>query len=226
IVTQKESQRLLGVVDTNMDPLTMMAGRGQILKPKKFGLICDHCGYKGHLKKNCYKIIGYPADFKSKKKFQGGGARPYVNAASAEAGEGSGNPFHGHVLTEEKYKQLVGLLNKSTIGDCSSNMAGIASLICSASVEEWIVDSGATHHTTHKKEILSNVREMTEHSGVQLPIGNKADIKHTGSTVVLGNKSVDNVLHVPDFKFNLLSVSKLTKQLRCSVNFYPVFCLF
>ncbi|XP_075087492.1 uncharacterized protein LOC142169523 [Nicotiana tabacum] len=77
IVTQEESQRLLGVVDTNNDPLTMMTGRGQILKPKKFGLICDHCGYKGHLKENCYKIIDYPTDFKSKKKFQGGGTRPY-----------------------------------------------------------------------------------------------------------------------------------------------------
>jgi len=44
--------------------------------------------------------------------------------------------------------------------------------------------------------------------------------------VVLGNKCVDNILHGPDFKFNLLSVSKLTKQLRCSVNFYPDFCLF
>ncbi|XP_019258055.1 PREDICTED: uncharacterized protein LOC109236337 [Nicotiana attenuata] len=195
IVTQEESQRSLGFVDTNRDPLTMMAGRDQILKPNKFGLICDHCGFKGHLKENCYEIIGYLADFKSKKKFQGEGARPYVNAASTEAGEGSGNPFQGHVLTEEQYKQLVGLLNKPTTGDCSSNMAGIASLLCSASVEEWIVDSGATHHITHNKEILSNVREMTEHSGVQLPTGNKADIKHTGSTVVLGNKSVDNVLH-------------------------------
>jgi len=32
------------------------------------GLVCDHCGYKGHTKDNCYRIVGFPADFKSKRK--------------------------------------------------------------------------------------------------------------------------------------------------------------
>ncbi|XP_070007998.1 uncharacterized protein LOC142165223 [Nicotiana tabacum] len=53
----KESQRLLGVVDVNKDPLTMLAGRTyQSPKPKRagVGIICEHCGYKGHLKENCY----------------------------------------------------------------------------------------------------------------------------------------------------------------------------
>ncbi|OIT29853.1 hypothetical protein A4A49_57974, partial [Nicotiana attenuata] len=132
------------------------------------------------------------------------------------------------VLTEEQYKQLVGLLKKPTTGDCSSNMAGIASLLCSPSIEEWIVDSGATYHITHNKEILSNVRSMKgqEHSGVQLPTGVRAEIKHAGSAGVLGKENVKNVLHVPNYKFNLLSVSKISKELRCSVNFYPDFCLF
>ncbi|XP_075092287.1 uncharacterized protein LOC142172541 [Nicotiana tabacum] len=71
IVSQEESQRLLGVVDVNKEPLTMLTGRTyQGFKPKKpgVGIICEHCDYKGHLKENCYKIVGYPQDFKSKKK--------------------------------------------------------------------------------------------------------------------------------------------------------------
>jgi len=35
-----------------------------------------------------------------------------------------------------------------------------------------------------------------------------------------------NVLHVPDFKFNLLSVSQITKALSCVVLFFPEFCVF
>lgn len=31
---------------------------------------------------------------------------------------------------------------------------------------------------------------------------------------------------MPGFKFNLLSVSKITKELSCSVIFYPKFCTF
>lgn len=59
-VTQEESQRSLWVVDMKKDPLIMLVGKTQGLKPKKPGLICEHCGYKGYLKENCYKIIGYP----------------------------------------------------------------------------------------------------------------------------------------------------------------------
>lgn len=35
IVTQEESQRTLGIVETNKDPLTMLAGKGQFFKQKK-----------------------------------------------------------------------------------------------------------------------------------------------------------------------------------------------
>lgn len=31
---------------------------------------CDHCGCRGHTKDQCYKIVGYPTDFKSKRKGQ------------------------------------------------------------------------------------------------------------------------------------------------------------
>ncbi|XP_069148698.1 uncharacterized protein [Solanum lycopersicum] len=34
-------------------------------------LICDFCKCKGHNKEFCYKIVGYPPDFKSKRKVQG-----------------------------------------------------------------------------------------------------------------------------------------------------------
>ncbi|XP_070014565.1 uncharacterized protein LOC142175547 [Nicotiana tabacum] len=101
IMAQEESQQTLGVVDTNGDPLTMLAGKGQALKPKKFGLICEHCGYKGHLKENYYKIVGYPADFKRKKKPQPGGNRSFANAARTEETGGTNTQPQGHFLTEE-----------------------------------------------------------------------------------------------------------------------------
>lgn len=34
------------------------------------------------------------------------------------------------------------------------------------------------------------------------------------------------MLCVPEFKYNLLSVSKLTRELQCSVNFFSTFCVF
>ncbi|XP_070021754.1 uncharacterized protein [Nicotiana sylvestris] len=95
----EESSRTLCVVDTHRDPLTMLPEKTQGFKPKSTGLIYEHCGYKSHLKENCYKIVEYPQDFKSKKKagqFGGntgqpggraqfsGGFIPYANNATTK----------------------------------------------------------------------------------------------------------------------------------------------
>nr|XP_009759202.1 PREDICTED: uncharacterized protein LOC104211777 [Nicotiana sylvestris] len=95
IVTQKESQRTLGVTYTFKDPLTMLVGKGHEFRPKRPGLVCDYCGYKGHLKENCFKIVGYLSNFKSKKKGQNTGGRTYVNNATTEEKQGF---YNGKVM--------------------------------------------------------------------------------------------------------------------------------
>lgn len=58
-VIQEESQRLLGVIDINRDPLTMLINRRQGFRGKKLlDIACEHCGYKNHLSKDWYRIIG------------------------------------------------------------------------------------------------------------------------------------------------------------------------
>nr|XP_033514192.1 uncharacterized protein LOC117278866 [Nicotiana tomentosiformis]XP_033514193.1 uncharacterized protein LOC117278866 [Nicotiana tomentosiformis] len=71
MIIQDESQQSIGatVLLDKMDPIAMQAGRVQGFKGKKQFPQCEHCGMKGHTKENCYKIIGYPIDFKPKKKF-------------------------------------------------------------------------------------------------------------------------------------------------------------
>ncbi|XP_070031966.1 uncharacterized protein [Nicotiana tomentosiformis] len=36
--------------------------------PRKCTLVCEYCHLKGHTKENCYKLVGYPPDFKSKRR--------------------------------------------------------------------------------------------------------------------------------------------------------------
>lgn len=63
------------------------------------------------------------------------------------------------------------------------------------------------------------------HNKVYLPNDNTT-ISHIGSICMFINKFVSNVLYLPDFRVNLLSVSKITKKLNCLVVFYPDFCVF
>lgn len=53
---------------------------------------------------------------------------------------------------------------------------------------------------------------------VQLPTGVKLSVTHIGSVQLYPNMIIENVLFIPGFKFNLLSVSRLmSSQSYCLV---------
>jgi len=49
-------------------------------------------------------------------------------------------------------------------------------------------------------------------------------VQHIGNVPLNAEITLQNVLHVPDFQFNLLSASKLAKHLSSSVIFTPYSC--
>ena len=72
---------------------------------------------------------------------------------------------------------------------------------------------------------LPTVIEPSAKYLVGLPNGTRTYVKNVGSVVLDKNLHLLNVLHVPDFHHNLLSVSKLTASNNCFVTFYLDFCL-
>ena len=60
---------------------------------------------------------------------------------------------------------------------------------------------------------------------VSLPNGSHAKITRIRSTHLSNNLYVKDVLRVPSFHVNLLSVSQLTSALNCSIHFFPTFCV-
>lgn len=63
-------------------------------------------------------------------------------------------------------------------------------------------------------------------SKVHLPTGNIVSITHIGLTSTFKNQDIYNGLYIPKFKFNLLSISKPTKELKFMVMFFPDFYIF
>lgn len=109
-----------------------------------------------------------------------------------------------------------------------SNMAGIHSSLSNVFAYEWIVASGASHHTTHCNDLLFDIKKLDNHLSdkVQVPTGGRCQITSAGNATIFGTSKIQNVIPFPDFKFNLLSVSKITKDLSCVVLFFPDFCVF
>ena len=88
----------------------------------------------------------------------------------------------------------------------------------------WIIDSGATDHVTSLVELL-DLKILPKTTTISLPDGGQAHIESIGSLHVTAHIKLDNVLKVPQFQVNLLSVSKLMRALQCIVMFFSDFCV-
>ena len=89
--------------------------------------------------------------------------------------------------------------------------------------QDWIIDSGATDHIVSSPKFFD--KSSSKSSFVNLPNGSSVGITSVGSIELNSNLPINNVLCVPSFRVNLLSVSKLTRQLHCTILFHPDFCV-
>ncbi|XP_059315623.1 uncharacterized protein LOC132066310 [Lycium ferocissimum] len=163
-------------------------------------------------------------DYKFKKK--GGN---HANNAST-----SGN---GHPTSESQYQPQNFMLDKgkevSPVAKAATHAgttgAGIFTALLSSVVDyNWIVDTGATNHMVHNEKLLNRLNALTDisKSKVHLPTGEQVTITKTGDACVFKNKVLQDVLYIPEFKYNMFSVAKITKELNCFAALYPDFCVF
>lgn len=88
----------------------------------------------------------------------------------------------------------------------------------------WIIGFGASDHMCYNKYLLFNIQKLHSPYHISLPNGQQTKAYEVGSINLIDNIVLHNVLHVPLFKFNLLSIAKLCKQLKYLVVFSESFC--
>lgn len=90
--------------------------------------------------------------------------------------------------------------------------------------ENWLLDSGATHHLTSDLHNLSLHQPYTGGDEVVVGNGSTLPITHTGSITLPSSKRsllLNRVLCVPNIHRNLISVHRLCNTNRVSVEFFP-----
>lgn len=216
-------------------------------------LKCSYCHKEGHLKETCFKLIGYPPKGRGRGKFsQAQGFRPYSQAnqvSAAVIGDSSssqpvvitGNSAMDQTSTLENLQQQMTQLitfmknNNKIASSTPEDHIGMAGLVYSYSMLSfvpnclgslWIIDTGASNHMCCDKSLMHNLSVTNQPFQIALP--NKQTILvHQLGTMHLTSKLVlQNVLYVPTFNCNLLSVSKLTQDNNCSVQFTSSQCNF
>ncbi|KAK0577292.1 hypothetical protein LWI29_030858 [Acer saccharum] len=183
---------------------------------------CSHCGEMGHWIQTCYELNGYPVGH-PKAKFNTGPRgfsnkpRPTVNNVA----ESSSSQVVG--ISEDQLRQLLTLVGKNDDSISQANAVTKPGLSKIAS-RNWIIDSRATDHISSSSKLFCKQNSCSL-PPVLLPSGDKANIMATGSLPLNFVYYLHNVLCVPTFKVDLLSVSRLTRGLNCSITFFPYWCV-
>ncbi|KAA0042161.1 Cysteine-rich RLK (RECEPTOR-like protein kinase) 8 [Cucumis melo var. makuwa] len=102
-----------------------------------------------------------------------------------------------------------------------SGMSQSFGLISVDGTNPWILDSGATDHFTSFSEHFVTYTSCAGNEKIQIADGSLAPIAGKGQIVLFDGFSLQNVLHVPKLSYNLLSISKITRELHCKATFLP-----
>lgn len=72
---------------------------------------------------------------------------------------------------------------------------------------QWTIDNGASHHMTGNMETLVNVKKWNKEPKINLSTGETSNITQVGDVILRNNlMTLRNVLYVPSFKHNLISI--------------------
>ena len=177
------------------------------------GVVCYYCHKPKHM------IRDY-------KKRQSRNQRPQ-SAHVASTNEASNQPVQ---FTAEELARFH--LNPESLKSPSTPIVVIAEsgnlnkCLISSSSSEWVIDSRAINHMTSNCSIFSTFQSHPSTSFVTLANGSQSCVLGVGTIFPTPSLSLSFILSLPNFSFNLISMSKLTRALKCYISFFPGFFLF
>ncbi|KAL9233094.1 hypothetical protein vseg_008132 [Gypsophila vaccaria] len=187
---QEEEVRNITQRQIEATPAMAFAVRGAAHKSRPL-LKCTFCSRNGHLEDRCWEKHGYP---------EGRGPRR-VNRPTDVAGA---EP----VVTKIRTNAVTGEKN---LGVHSVRLNGKHDFI-------WLIDTGASTHVCGNLALLDNVTAISP-LDVGLPDGNHSKATHKGHVKINCSLTLENVLFIPNFTCNLLSVSQLLLSQNLSIHF-------
>lgn len=90
---------------------------------------------------------------------------------------------------------------------------------------QWVLDSGESHHMTPSSFILEDIRVLEKPFYITIPTGEVVLMERTGNLRLDKYIKLVNVLIVPRFSCNLISIHKLTCDMKCMVTYHSDSCV-
>lgn len=198
-------------------------GDNSIMRPR---VICSHCGRTGHEKKDCWQLVGFPDWFNDRSGGRGQGngnrgrgcgmntrGRGQANVAQATSSNSSFSE-----LTSDQWKILSQMIQEKSGNSASDKLSG------KNKIGDVIFDTGASHHMTGSRELLTDM-EMIPPCSISFADGNRTFAVKMGTLSLFDTIKLQRVLYVPDLNCTLVSVAKLVKQANCFATFTDTICV-
>ncbi|XP_014499195.1 uncharacterized protein LOC106760245 [Vigna radiata var. radiata] len=205
-------------------------GKGKGRNPN-YGKQCSYCNKMNHTVGECFCKHGYPpwykkADNNQEKRSDWNSA----NACQSNYGPEIIHPVHQgdtntafNSFTPEQMKKLLEMIEKADEPTHKVNQMQRNDKEDKPSTLSWIIDTGATDHVIHEKGnfvTLYKIKPIT----VKLPNNSVITAEHVGIVQFSKDFVIFNVLYIPDFSFNLISVQSLRKELNYNITFSSKVC--
>ncbi|RVX02348.1 Retrovirus-related Pol polyprotein from transposon RE1 [Vitis vinifera] len=159
---------------------------------------CTYCNKLGHTRDRCYQLHGRPP-------------------RTAHMAQSSDSPLPQPPSSSASPTSQASIASVAQPGNAS------ACLTHTSSLGPWILDSGASDHLSGNKDLFSSITTTSDLPTVTLANGSQTVAKGIGLALPLPSLPLTSVLYTPECPFNLISISKITRTLNCSITFSDKF---
>ncbi|KAJ9707045.1 hypothetical protein PVL29_002162 [Vitis rotundifolia] len=167
---------------------------------------CTYCNKFGHTRDRCYQLHGRPPH--TAHVAQSSDPQPPQPPSSSTSQDIS--------LTDSEYDQAT---KSTSVAFVAQTGNASACLTHTSSLGPWILDSSASDHISGNKDIFSSITTTSALPTVTLANGSQTVANGIGLTHPLPSLPLTSVLYTLECSFNLISISKITRTLNCSITF-------
>ncbi|KAL4199487.1 hypothetical protein AMTRI_Chr03g51390 [Amborella trichopoda] len=184
---------------------------------------CDHCGWVGHTIDTCYVLHGYPPSHRLHQSSKETSSKPTINAKNTIAANSNQSSPQ---FTQDQYRRLLSMVTEGNAQPMVNFAGNSTSSPSSIPLHTWIVDTCASDHMIFDTSLFHSSTPVSQIAHVKLPNGSFSSVTHIGSVFLTHTLCLHQVLCVPSFGFNLLSISNLTAFFSCLVTFLMIYAFF
>ncbi|RVW22242.1 Retrovirus-related Pol polyprotein from transposon TNT 1-94 [Vitis vinifera] len=156
---------------------------------------CTYCNKLGHTRDRCYQLHGRPP-------------------RTAHVVQSFASPLPQPPSSSSSQAFVASVAQPDNASACLTH---------TSSLGPWILDSRASDHLSGNKDLFSSITTTSTLPNVTLANGSQTVAKGIGLTLPLPSLPLTSVLYTPECPFNLISISKITRTLNCSITFSDKF---